>query len=98
MIIQNEERGFKGPIKVPVDPNTGIPLLDKGVVRPYPKVKEFADLIETVWDDQKRLKKMGQNGAKWVKENCSPRVVGDHWKKIMNQFDIDVAEVQGYKK
>ena len=94
---ENQERGFKGPVVTPTSPD-GRPVLDKGVVRPYPIVKQFADIIESVWNDTKRLKKMGQNGVKWVNENCSPRVVADKWRNIIDQFDIDVAEVRGYKK
>ena len=94
---ENQERGFRGPIKIPTEPN-GKPMLDKGVVRPYPLVAKFADMIESVWEDRKRLKKMGENGHKWVNENCTARIVGDQWKKIIDQFDIDVAEVAGYKK
>jgi len=93
----DNERGFVGPIKIPVDP-FGQPLLDKGVVRPYPKVKEFATIIEQVWEDKKRLKKMGENGVKWTRENCSPGIIAYKWRKILDQFDIDVAESVGYKK
>jgi glycosyltransferase involved in cell wall biosynthesis len=93
----NNERGFLGPVQVPVDAR-GKPQLDRGVVRPYPKVKEFADIIEQVWDDNKRLKKMGENGVKWAVKNCSPSVIAYKWRKIIDQFDIDVAETRGYKK
>lgn len=94
---ENQERGFKGPVKIPLEPD-GKPRYDKGVVRPYPIVHKFADIIESVWNDKKRLKKMGENGVKWVKENCTAQVVANKWRRILDQFDIDVAEVRGYKK
>jgi len=94
---ENNERGFVGPVRIPLD-GRGQPYLDKGVVRPYPVVNEFANIIEQVWDDKKRLKKMGENGIKWTRKNCSQSVIGSKWRKVLDQFDIDVAESVGYKK
>lgn len=92
----DQERGLIGPISFMKEPD-GRLKQDKGVVRPYPIVSKFADIIEQVWNDENRLKKMGENGAKWAKENCSPRVIADKWKDIFNTFNIPIGKVHGYK-
>ena len=93
----NNERGIPSPIAFPMNAN-GTPKLDKGVMRPYPIVKDFADRIEQLWEDEKRMKIMGKNGIKWVNENCTPKLVADKWMKIMDTFDINIGGVTGYNE
>jgi len=93
---QNQERGFMGPIEYIKEPD-GRPRYDKGVIRPYPIVDKFADIIEQVWEDEKRLKKMGENGTKWAKQNCSLKPVITKWKNIFNTFNIPLGKIEGYK-
>ena len=50
-----------------------------------------------MWDDDKRLKKMGDNGIEWVKKNCSLKPVIKKWKDIFNTFNIQLGRVEGYR-
>lgn len=93
---ENKERGIPGPVVYPVDPS-GRPIPDGGIMRPWPEVEKFADLIEQLWNDENRLKKMGENGAKWVKAECSPQVVADKWRNVLDTFDIKYGLVNGYE-
>ena len=92
----DNERGLKAPVYYPKEPN-GRPVLDGGIVRPWPDVDKFADIIEQVWNDEKRLKKMGENGAKWVKKECSPQVIADKWRNVLDTFDIKFGMVEDYE-
>jgi glycosyltransferase involved in cell wall biosynthesis len=93
---ENFERGIPSPVMYPKHPNGQI-RKDKGVARPYPVVQEFANRIEELWNDKKRMEIMGKNGVKWVNENCSPRVVADKWKEVIDTYDIPIIGVHGYK-
>jgi len=92
----NNERGLPSEVLWPRMPN-GAPILDKGVFRSNPDVPKFADKIEQLLADEKRRKRMGQNGIKWVNDNCTVRVVSDKWKEAFDKFDIPIAGVTGYK-
>ena len=92
----NNERGLPSEVVWPKLPD-GSPVFDKGVYRSYPDVLKFAEKIEQLLADDKRRKRMGENGAKWVKENCSIQVVADKWRKVLNKFDIPIFGVNEYK-
>lgn len=94
---ENNERGFGAPVEVPRE-HDGRPRLDKGVVRPHPKINEFCDIIEQVWNDKQRLKKMGENGVKWARENCSITSVAKKWRKVFDKYDINMGHLIDYKK
>lgn len=95
---QDNERGFPAPVYYPRDAQgRPIPDMTCGCIRPYPKVKEFADLIESALGDENRLKVMGKKGMEWVKKYCSPEVVAGQWKNIFNSFDIKYGKVNGYR-
>jgi len=89
------ERGIPSEVYFPTNPQ-GQPILDKGVHRPYPLVDKFADKIEQIIYDKDRLEKMGENGIKWVRGNCSPAVVCSKWKKVFDIYDIKYAMPTGY--
>jgi len=89
------ERGIPSEVYLPRNPQ-GQPILDRGVHRPYPIVEKFADKIEQIIYDEKRLEKMGENGIKWVRENCSPNTVVAKWKKVFDMYDIKYGLPVGY--
>lgn len=91
----NNERGLPSEVDWPRLPN-GQPVYDRGVFRSNPNVSAFADKIEQLLADDKRRKKMGENGIKWVRENCSISVVADKWRKAINKFDVPIAQVVDY--
>lgn len=92
----NNERGLPGNVVWPRMPN-GQPVYDKGVHRSNPVVMDFVEKIEQLLADNKRRKRMGENGVKWVKKNCSIPVVADQWRKAFDKFDIPIERVVGYK-
>ena len=92
---ENNERGVPLPVHYPLDENRRI-RKDRGVSRPYPNIKESADIIEQLLMDEKRLKRMGQNGIKWAHENCSPQVIAEKWRKVFDIYDVKYARVIGY--
>lgn len=92
----NFERGLPSEVNWPVTPN-GQPVLDKGVYRSNPDVEAFADKVEQLLMDERRRKRMGNNGIKWVRENCSPGVVSKKWEEIFDIYNIPIAAPQGYK-
>ena len=92
---ENNERGLGAPFEYPTDTNGRI-IPDGGINRPLPKVHEFCDLIEGLWHDENRVKKMGENGVKWVNENCSNDVVSDKWRNVLDTFDIKFGAVTDY--
>ena len=92
----NNERGLPSEVDWPKLPN-GAPVYDRGVFRSNPNVSAFADKIEQLLADVKRRKKMGQNGIKWVRENCSIAAVADKWRKVFDKFNIPISQVVGYK-
>ena len=93
---ENYERGFPSPVYFPRFPN-GQPILDRGVFRSYPVVKDFADNIEKALEDQERLKKMGENGVKWIRDNCSPAVVAKAWRDVFDRFIVNVVNINGFE-
>jgi len=93
---ENKERGLAAPVHYPMD-HTGRPYLDGGIARPWPVIEEFADLIEQAWHDKPRLKKMGENGAEWTKKECSPQIVADRWRGLLDTFDIKFGMVEDYE-
>ena len=92
----NFERGLPCEIQYPLLAN-GQVLKDLGVNRPYPIVDKFADKIEQLLADDSRRKRMGENGVKWVNENCSRRIVIDKWKKVFDSYNIPIGFTAGYK-
>ena len=94
---KNFERGLPAPVAYPVDGQNRV-VKDKGVARPYPIVNKFTDVIESLLYDDKRLRMMGVNGAKWAKENCSQDVVAKKWSSILDEYIINYAQTEGYKK
>lgn len=92
---ENFERGIPAPFHYPMDGQNIRP--DRGVARPYPNINEFCDSIESILYDDNRLKSMGMNGVKWVRENCSPDVVAKKWKDVFDTFDIPVGHYEGFE-
>jgi len=87
------ERGFPAPIYYPRDPQ-GNPILDGGVMRPYPVIDKFADIIEFALDNPNKLETMGEKGAEWVKQWCSPEVTAHNWRQIFDSFNIKYGKVE----
>lgn len=92
----NNERGLPSEVLWPKLPN-GQPVYDKGVHRSNPDIEKFADKIEQLLADDKRRKKMGENGIKWVKENCTPDIIANKWRKVFEKFNIPIIAPVGYK-
>ena len=90
------ERGLPSEVSYPQD-NFRRPVLDKGVFRPNPDVYKFADKVEQLLSDDKRRKKMGENGIKWVKENCAPGLIARKWDRIFQLFSQPITLTDGYK-
>jgi len=71
--------------------------LDRGVMRPLPNIKDFADKIEYLLDNPSVRKKMGRAGPYWVNDNCTKKVVCNQWKKVFEGYDVQYCRVNGYK-
>lgn len=84
---ENLERGFPLPIEFPRE-RDGRPKRDKGIIRPYPKVVETADILEDALKDKDHLKEMGKKGRKWAIDNCSPGVIAEQWADVFRSLDV----------
>ncbi|MBD3353643.1 MAG: glycosyltransferase, partial [Candidatus Lokiarchaeota archaeon] len=93
---KNYERGLPSEVFYPRDPN-GKPILDKGVVRPYPVVDKFVDKIEILLADEKRRKIMGKNCAKFAKENFNPTTIARQWMNEFEKYNIPIGLPRGYR-
>ena len=91
----NFERGLPSEVQYPMLSNGQI-LKDLGVNRPYPIVNNFADKIEQLLADDKRRRRMGENGVKWVNENCSRDIITERWRKVFKSYDIPIGFTNGY--
>lgn len=92
----NRERGLEGEVQYPQEPN-GRPAMDKGVMRPYPVVEDFADKVEMLLADDVRRELMGKNGAEWAKKEVAPKVIADKWRHLILKFQVPQIMPVGYK-
>jgi len=85
----NDERGLLAKVEKNIR--------EKGVLRPWVDVKDFVNKIDWLLDNDDVRKRMGENGMKWVKKNCSHNVIVPQWRKVFTRLDIPFCSIDKRK-
>lgn len=88
---KNKEGQWKRGLGVDIEENHE----DRGVIRPYVDLDDFADKVEFLLDRPDKRKRMGKAGRQWVVKNCSIPVVANKWKKIFKETLIKRVIIGG---
>jgi len=67
--------------------------LEKGIMRPWVNMEDFVNTMDYILSDDTKRRKMGENGIKWVQENCSKKVIIPQWAEVFDKLDIPLCGI-----
>jgi glycosyltransferase involved in cell wall biosynthesis len=62
---------------------------DKGIMRPYANLQDFAKEVIRLINDPQLAKTMGKNGRNYVTKEVDKRVIGYKWNKLFENYEVE---------